>query len=446
MDGQRPVYSKNSGCRYGISHSELRAVLQTAVRLFKMQFAKLAEALNQESTLPSSTCRSVVRSCTLARNSQVLVGGKTPLELAFGRPPRSLVPLDTALPSQLCEPGKGDQQDQHLKTLALRAYLEARQVREFRQDLARSLRPSDGPFASGDHVFYWYQDPSKLRAGEWIRATVVSQQGPMVCIDTGSTVLRVNQSLLRSDQDAWQDTLVPLEDTSVSDSVQPPDGSSVVPSCDFLELYSHSARFSEACAAMPDLRVAAPLDLTQVSSSLEAGTDQVWAALATHQPKLVALVPRQRHWRKQQPGEERWQVAQRRSKAATELQLCIQAARHQLQQGKYFIFLHPYCSALWEQDQVDSLMRHEHVHWSSLHFAHEWYALFTNLPEGQMHCMYPAADCSPGTAPRPPRTLEERPVPRSFARALALRLTDMRVPHQRPSLVPEEQKLLADML
>ena len=68
------------------------------------------------------TCRSVVRTCTLARNAQVLVGGKTPLELAFGRPPRPPGPLDTALPSQCGEPVPGDQRDQHLKTLALRAH------------------------------------------------------------------------------------------------------------------------------------------------------------------------------------------------------------------------------------------------------------------------------------------------------------------------------------
>ena len=115
--------------------------------------------------MTSCTCRSVVRSCTLARNSQVFVGDKTPLELACGRPPRLLTPLETALPSQLCEPGRGDQQDQHLKNLALRAFLEARQIRDLRQDLARSLKPSDGPYAPGGPVFYWHQDPIQAQSG-----------------------------------------------------------------------------------------------------------------------------------------------------------------------------------------------------------------------------------------------------------------------------------------
>ena len=59
---------------------------ESAVRLFKAQFSKLAEAVKKEPLLTTCTCRSLVRACTLARNSQVLVGGKTPLELAFGRP------------------------------------------------------------------------------------------------------------------------------------------------------------------------------------------------------------------------------------------------------------------------------------------------------------------------------------------------------------------------
>ena len=127
------------------------------------------------------TSRSVIWVCTLARNSEVLAGGTTPLELVDGRPPRPLVLLDAALPSQLGEPVPGDRRDQRLKTLARRTYLEARQLRDLQQDLARSLRPSDGPFASGDRVFYVHQETSKVPKGEWIRATVVPQKGVHGC-------------------------------------------------------------------------------------------------------------------------------------------------------------------------------------------------------------------------------------------------------------------------
>ena len=231
---------------------------------------------------------------------------KTPLELAFGRPPRVLVPLETALPSQLCEPGMGDNKDQNLKMLAMKAYLEARQARDLRQDLARSLRPTDGPYSPGGRVFYWHQDPSTIKAGEWIRATVVSQQGPMVCLDTGSTVLRVNQSLIRRDQDAWHDVLVPLDTPVVSYYIHSAMCSMGV-KCHFLELFSHSARLSEACLSMPDLLVAAPLDLTQPDTTQE----RVWEVLTVVAPRVVAIVPRQRPWRKKPPGESKWQVTQK---------------------------------------------------------------------------------------------------------------------------------------
>ena len=229
------------------------------------------------------------------------------MELAFGRPPCSLVPLETARPSQLCEPGQGDQKDQLLKTLAQKAYLETRQIRDLRQDLARSLRPTDGPFSPGDHVFYWHQDPSKIKAGEWIRATVVSQKGPMLCLDTGSTVLRVNQSLVRQDQDVWHDVLVPLDENPVSGYVDPDWFKGKDTKCDVLELYSCSARTSEASASTSELVVATPVDLTQPEA-----TSAAWTSLNAARPKVAVVVPRSRPWRKQQPGEEKWQVVKRR--------------------------------------------------------------------------------------------------------------------------------------
>ena len=197
--------------------------------------------------------------------------------------------------------------------------------------------------------FYWHQDPSKIKAGEWIRATVVSQQGPMVCLDTGSTVLRVNQSLLRRDQDAWHDVLVPLDTPVISDYIHSSMCAMGV-KCHFLELFSHSARLSEACLSMPDLLVAAPLDLTQPDTTQE----RVWEVLTVAAPRVVAIVPRQRPWRKKQPGESKWQVTQRRRKAEDETRLCIQVASHQVQQKRCFAILHPCNSAFWEHPEIVS--------------------------------------------------------------------------------------------
>ena len=51
------------------------------------------------------------------------------------------------------------------RKLALRAHLEARQADDIRNDLARSVKPSEGPFTIGERVFYWDLDKAKFSKG-----------------------------------------------------------------------------------------------------------------------------------------------------------------------------------------------------------------------------------------------------------------------------------------
>ena len=55
----------------------------------------------------------------------------------------------------------------------------------------------------GDHVYYWQIDKSKIKHGttswRWYKARIVSQEGAVCAIDTGSTVLWVTQSKLRKE-------------------------------------------------------------------------------------------------------------------------------------------------------------------------------------------------------------------------------------------------------
>lgn len=39
----------------------------------------------------------------------------------------------------------------------------------------------------------------------WVRGTVISQEGAMVNVNMGNTILRVNQSKVRRDHDEWHD-------------------------------------------------------------------------------------------------------------------------------------------------------------------------------------------------------------------------------------------------
>ena len=69
-----------------------------------------------------------------------------------------------------------DRIDRIVRKLALKSHLEARQAEDLRLDLAKHVRPSDGPFKSGDRVFFWDKDPSKIKdQGRWIRGYTLSQ-------------------------------------------------------------------------------------------------------------------------------------------------------------------------------------------------------------------------------------------------------------------------------
>ena len=86
----------------------------------------------------------------------------------------------------------------------MRQYLEARQRADLRRYIAARLLPTEGPFYVGDCVYYWQLDKSKkshgATSGRWFKARVLSQEGAICVIDTGTTVLRVNQSELRKEK------------------------------------------------------------------------------------------------------------------------------------------------------------------------------------------------------------------------------------------------------
>ena len=92
--------------------------------------------------------------------------------------------------------------------MTMQSSLEARQIADLRRDIAGRLLPSEGPCQPGDRVYYWQIDKSKIKhgttSGRWYKARILSQEGAICVIDTGSTVLRVNQSKLRKERYAHE--------------------------------------------------------------------------------------------------------------------------------------------------------------------------------------------------------------------------------------------------
>ena len=76
---------------------------ESAVRLFKHQFELMAGMIVDDPLLRNPTFRQLARACCWARNTQLLITGKTPIELAFGRRPLDILSLETANPEQLIE-------------------------------------------------------------------------------------------------------------------------------------------------------------------------------------------------------------------------------------------------------------------------------------------------------------------------------------------------------
>ena len=99
--------------------------------------------------------------------------------------------------------------------------------------------------------------------GKWIRGTVTSQTGAICILDTGTSIIRVNQSKLRKDHDDWHDVPIPLDEAADEDQASlagsfwlaTPSGK-----LDFQEMCSGSARSSSACAD-EGLKTGSPIDL-----------------------------------------------------------------------------------------------------------------------------------------------------------------------------------------
>ena len=189
---------------------------ETAIRLFKRQLYILSRDSLDDPTLKSlknTKAKHLVRKAVWARNTQLTFSGKSPIELAYGRRPPDLIQTENCDPAQLSEEPLGEElRDQVLSRLAIKAHLEAQQILDLRKDLARKLRTSEGPFKADEKVFYWDQDHSKIKSGKWVRGKVISHSGPMVAIDTGRTVVRVNETKIRRDHDPWHDIVIPVSD------------------------------------------------------------------------------------------------------------------------------------------------------------------------------------------------------------------------------------------
>ena len=119
----------------------------------------------------------------------------------------------------------------------------------------------------------------------------------MVIIDLGTKIISENQSLLRKDYDLFGDIQIPLAPDDSNESGQ--DGSALFAhalwqsisngSIDFLELFSGSARLSQA-AALTGLRVGPPVDLrTGFDLNTRSGQRKAMQIILEQEPEVIHM-------------------------------------------------------------------------------------------------------------------------------------------------------------
>ena len=114
---------------------------EAAVRTFKKPVTLMVNSLADDPALADVTYRQLVRQACLARNSSVTYGGVTPLEMAFGRIPcRHPEARDCYSFSVTSDVPTPEKKIEAVRTLATKAYLEAKQSDDVRRDLSAKLK------------------------------------------------------------------------------------------------------------------------------------------------------------------------------------------------------------------------------------------------------------------------------------------------------------------
>ena len=92
------------------------------------------------------------------------MSGTTPMELAMGRRPRNLIHPASMNPEQLTStPTKQDLLNEEIQKFAMKTRLEVQQREDIRRDLAERVKFVPPDLQTGESVFHWQEDPSKMQ-------------------------------------------------------------------------------------------------------------------------------------------------------------------------------------------------------------------------------------------------------------------------------------------
>ena len=176
---------------------------ERVVQILKRIILVLAAGVAADPDLRLTTVAQICKRAATARNEMFLREGVTPLMLAFGRQETNPLDIEIARPPQLVAQDlpKTVRDNEKLRTLAMEAYLKAKQSEDLKHDLATRLAPVAKDLRIGQRVmFFETTKANKVGTwGNWVPGRIVALQGGMVLLDTGTTIIRVNLTKLRTD-------------------------------------------------------------------------------------------------------------------------------------------------------------------------------------------------------------------------------------------------------
>ena len=186
------------------SHTPWPNRAEMGVRLFKKFLSALVDTASRDldqTPLSQITPAQLMRKAATLRNTQVTLSGKT-LELAMGRRPRDLMDSASMHPEQLTSTQTNqDLLNEEIQKLAMKTHLEVQQREDIRRDRAERMKFVPPDLRTGEHVFHWQKDPSKIqqgrKSGRWLKVQILAVTGCMVVISTGASIFQVKASKLR---------------------------------------------------------------------------------------------------------------------------------------------------------------------------------------------------------------------------------------------------------
>ena len=183
--------------------------------------------------------------------------------------------------------------DEEIQKLAVKTHLEVQQREDIRRDLAERMKFVPPDLRTGQPVFYWQEDPSKIqqgrKSGKWLKVGIIAVKGSMAAVNTGATILQANMSKLRRPLDT-------VDSEELPDSRERAGAPVLWRSCegqsDVWEMFSDNSDLS-AFLDRQGRQVAAPIDLR--TKKAESFSPQLlkgfWHKLNKKSPKTVVMSP-----------------------------------------------------------------------------------------------------------------------------------------------------------